>query len=414
MLASLSTTIDRVVDWVLVPSQRSDPLARARARVGCAAILLFGAVAAIRAGSLFWFGVPSQAMLLVVCAGLAFGMPALARYARSFTLAAHCGVCLLMIALVGGVYASGGASSPALAALVIVPQLALFLTGRRGGGIWFALVVLAIVAFAFLARIGWSPPIRFPFESWTIATATAAFLLVVVGYVLSTAHERARAQAFEAYLTKVRELDEAVRREREAHESHERELGWLTSSLSHEANNTLAYIQADLDYLRVTLEPKNLELSTVLEEAQAGTQRLGEIVRDMRTIASDTETEDPSSIADADLVMREAVAIARAAGTQIEIKETGELARVRIGPATLERALLNLLMASGPEARLTVALEAGPVILVTARGGSTPRELAIAAARRLLHQAGAGLSIQPHADGWTIGVMLPVPRAAAL
>lgn len=411
MLAPLSTTFDRVVDWVLIPSQRSDPLARARARVGCAAILLFGAVAAIRAMSLFWFGVPSQATLLIVCAALAFGMPAVARYSRSFALAAHGGVGLLMLALVGGAYASGGASSPALAAFVIVPQLALFLTGRRGGGVWFALVVFVIVAFALLARLGWSPPIRFPFESWTIATATAAFLLVVVGYVLSTAHERARAQAFEAYLTKVRELDEAVRREREAHESHERELGWLTSSLSHEANNTLAYIQADLDYIHVTLQAKDPELSSALDEARGGTTRLGEIVRDLRTISLEADEDDPSSVADADLVLREAVAIARAAGMQITIEETGELSRVRVGPATLERALLNLLMASGPEARLTVALQSGGVILVTARGGATPRELAIAAARRLLHQAGAGLSIQPHADGWTMGVMLPIPRA---
>jgi hypothetical protein len=103
--------IDRAALRVLSPDERSDPDLVARAKFGVVAGLLFIAVAILRAVELFWLGVVEQAAVLLVAAGLVTFAPVVGRITGSFTTAAHFGVAIVALAIVGAAYASGGAAS---------------------------------------------------------------------------------------------------------------------------------------------------------------------------------------------------------------------------------------------------------------------------------------------------------------
>lgn len=380
---------------ILPDSEREDPVQRIRAKVGLVSGVLFILFALFRALQLWSFGVHTQALLLLVTAALVACAPVVARLTRSFAAVAHFGVGVVVIAITGGAWASGGAASPGLVVFMIVPLFAVFLTGTRGGAVWMALSVSLIAGFAVLERLGMSPPVRYPVETWNLAKASAAFLLVLVVYLIASAYERARAEAFLA-----------VRRAEAARESSEAELGWLATSLSHEANNELAYITTDLDYVGGVIDSKNPQLALAVAEARIGADRIRDIVRDVRTIAGDDSPRPAEDTTDVALVLQEAVAVARSAGVSVTFELPKDSEHAKIDSAILERALVNVLMAGGSEAQLSVALQPGPVVLASGKRGAIPRALGIAAAQRLVARAGGSIQFQQDASGWSAKLTL--------
>jgi signal transduction histidine kinase len=381
---------------LLPPSEREEPLQRIRAKLGLVSGLLFVAFAAFRALQLFWLGVHGQAVLLVVTASLVLCAPIVARLTESFATVAHYGVALVVVTVTGAAYASGGAASPGLVVFMIVPLFAVFLTGTRGGAVWMIVSVSVIAGFAVLERLGMSPPIRYPVATWNLAKATAAFLLVVVVWVIAQVYERARAEAFARL-----EKSEAARA------THQKELGWLANSLSHEANNTLAYITSDLDFVGGAIDRNDPVLSSALAEARTGADRLRDIVRDVNTIAGQDEPRPPPDITDVGLVLSESVAVARGSGVIVHFDVPKLVAHANVDAHVLERALVNVLMAGGPESILRVALREGLEVEVEAERGAEPRALGIAAARRLVSGMGGRVEFEQRPNGWCAKLALP-------
>jgi len=132
---------------LLSEAERSDPLQRIRAKVGLVSGLLFVAFALFRSLELFWFGVKGQALVLLLSAALVSCAPIVARLTRSFAVVAHYGVAVVVVAITGAAFASGGAASPALVVFMIVPLFAVFLTGMRAAAVWVAISVLIIAGF---------------------------------------------------------------------------------------------------------------------------------------------------------------------------------------------------------------------------------------------------------------------------
>jgi signal transduction histidine kinase len=380
----------------LLPArEREDPLWRIRARTGLASGLLFILFALLRSAQLFWLGVHSQAVLLLVTAGFVACAPVIARLTNSFAHVAHFGVGVVVLAIAGAAWSSGGAASPGLVVFMIVPLFAVFLTGTRGGAVWMAISVSLIAGFAVLDRLGLSPPVRYPLATWNLAKATAAFLLVVVVFLISTSYERARAEAFVA-----------LRKAEEARDTRAAEMGWLAASLSHEANNELAYITTDLDYVGGAIDSTDPHLASALAEARIGANRIRDIVRDVKTIAGDDPTPAADGETDVGLVLQEAVAVARSAGVNVTFDAPKDAMRAAIDAAVLERALVNVLMAGGSEAHLAVTLDPGPAVQISAERGSLPRALGIAAARRLVSGCGGDIEFAQDKKGWSAKLTL--------
>lgn len=381
---------------LLPPNEREEPLQRIRAKLGLVSGLLFVVFAVFRALQLFWLGVHGQAVLLVVTASLVLCAPVVARLTNSFAAVAHYGVGLVVITVTGAAYASGGAASPGLVVFMIVPLFAVFLTGTRGGAVWMVVSVSAIAGFAVLERLGMSPPIRYPVATWNLAKATAAFLLVLVVYVIAQVYERARAEAFAA-----------LQKSEAARATHQKELGWLANSLSHEANNTLAYITSDLDFVGGAIDRSDPVLTSALAEARTGADRLRDIVRDVNTIAGQDEPPPPPDETDLALVLQESVAVARGSGVTVHFQPPPEVSHANVDARILERAFVNVLMAGGPEAILSVRLEPGLSVEVEAERGAEPRALGIAAARRLVSGMGGKVEFEQRPNGWCAKLTLP-------
>ena len=115
---------------------------------------------------------------------VALVLPWVLRFTRSYALAANLGVALVMAVLSNAVYLSGGIASFALLTLPLVPLLATFLLGRRGGGVWTLLTLLETTAWAALAWAGRSPPNRFPEATRLQSAGTAAFVICIVVYAV--------------------------------------------------------------------------------------------------------------------------------------------------------------------------------------------------------------------------------------
>ncbi len=386
--------IDRAAHRFLPPGERGDPDQVARAKFGVVAGLLFIAVALLRSVELFWLGVVGQAAVLAVAAGLVAFAPVVGKITGSFAAAAHFGVAIVALAIVGAAYASGGAASPALLVFMMVPFMAVFALGRRGGALWLAISVSLIAMFAVLEGMGRSPPIRYPLETWNLAKATAAFLLVLVTFLLSLTYERAKAQAHESA-----NVSESV-------SGQQPDLNWLASSLNHEANNALAYIAADLEYVQSVIPKDDPEVASALGEARVGAARLRDIVRDVSTIAERRNAAAGDDSVDLESEFEAAMEAVRACGTEVRVVGVQSPGSVKIGSTDLQRVLFNVLTAGGVEADVVVTIGPGPLLRVEARGGSLPRPLAIAAAKRLVGSHGGSAELTRTDHGWSVRLEL--------
>lgn len=123
---------------------------RMRTTFALAATSIFSVLALVRTVQFTISGNYPQAIVLAVCAVIAATLPFVLRRTRSLALTGHALSSLVFFGIVRAAWVSGGAGSPALIALAVIPLVAVFITGKRGGTIWAVIIGTAIVAFAAL------------------------------------------------------------------------------------------------------------------------------------------------------------------------------------------------------------------------------------------------------------------------
>jgi signal transduction histidine kinase len=155
--------------------------------------------------------------------------------------------------------------------------------------------------------------------------------------------ERARREAVEAL---------AVQDHRRAQTEKLAAIGRLASEVAHEINNPLAYVDANVDFVREGLrrpgEASADELDEVLEQTREGLRHIRQVVADLKGFAR-MDTQEPSECALADVVA-DALKLAslrlkHVARVSVEIPR--ELPGVFVVRQRLVQVVLNLLVNAG-------------------------------------------------------------------
>jgi CheY-like chemotaxis protein len=423
MPASILPRLDRIASALLPEHERSDRRVLARARFGCAVIGLLVLLALIRVPMLLANGPRSQAIMLAACALIALGVPVIPRVAGSFAPAAHAIVLLTLLPLLSVIHLTGGSASPALLALILTPMIAVFLTGARGGVVWSLLVGGVVCAYATLDRFGVSPQVLFPADAWKLEKSVGAFLLTMVTLGLALSYERSRQMAEDDAVEASRHADERVAA---TETTHRASLDWLSQSFAHEANNTLAYVMADLATLgRPATAPR--AGGPTGNAARLGAERLRHIVQDVQTIARGVTDPAKDCVAVDVCVLVDAVVAELAPllrGLDIAIRRapvTGPIF-VRSVPSALARCVASSLIAFAPATEIEVSVERGdrPAVVLTVRSGAfESRPLATEAVRRTLASFGGTLVMSSETARPAMRLELepaaaPAPRSDAL
>ena len=402
MPSSILSRLDRIASAVLPEHERSDRVVLARARFGCAVIGSLVLLALVRVPMLLANGPRSQAVVLAACALIALVVPVIPRLAGSFAPAAHAVVLLSLLPILSVVHLTGGSGSPALMALILTPMIAVFLTGARGGVGWSLLIGGVVCGYAVLDRLGLSPPVLFPPDAWKLEKSIGAFLLTLVTLGLALSYERSRQMAEDEAVQASRQADARVAA---SETTHRASLDWLSQSFAHEANNTLAYVMADLAILKDQAKASRNGAATG-DVARLGAERLRHIVRDVQTIAhgaadpaTDCVAVDVSALVDE--VVGELAPLLHGLDITIRRAPAAGPVFVRSVPPVLARCVASSLIAFAPETEIEVSVEPGdrPAVVLSVRSGAfESRPLASEAVRRTLGSFGGSLVMTSEPD----------------
>jgi PAS domain S-box-containing protein len=171
-------------------------------------------------------------------------------------------------------------------------------------------------------------------------------------------------------------------------------VGTLAAGVAHEVNNPLAWVKGNLDYALERLQgapPGALdpaELGTVLREACQGVERIGSIVKALRSLGRGEDSTERSAV-DVRGEILSAVQMIRSQvlqRAQLVVEVPAELRPVSAGSSELGRVFLNLLLNAaqaipeGDPARHLVAVRArdqGPEVVVEVSDSGTGVDPAI-------------------------------------
>ncbi len=336
----------------LIPEQlrAKGPDAVHRAEVILLIVGLASAVTLVRLVSFAVAGPAAQVPVSATMLLLLLGIPIALRRTASLTIAGNYLGFVVFVAMSISAYFRGGLGTPPMLALGVVPLLTLFAVGWRSGAFW---TVASVVEFA--AYVVFSPQLPDHFAVETRAgmhfvgfTLFAAFL-----FGLGVAYEVARKRALAALATSetkrrsIAQEAEMLRADRMA------SVGQLAAGVAHEANNPLAYVVANLEYVATELaelpatDAEGKRFSHVLEavtEAQDGISRVVQIVRDLKSFARDSEdrieSTDVNDVIDAATKMAGALVRHRAR----IVREYDAVAPVSVDPQRLSQVVLNLVI----------------------------------------------------------------------
>jgi PAS domain S-box-containing protein len=164
--------------------------------------------------------------------------------------------------------------------------------------------------------------------------------------------ERVRVEGRDVIIAFNRDLTERVRMHDQLLQADRMAtVGLLAAGVAHEINNPLAYISLILDKLvrdlpAVCVAPERLtELVELAAEAQSGAERVGEIIRDLRTFSR--SATDPSGLADVPRVLDSSLKIAHndiRHRARLDIAIDDGLPQVAASEARLGQVFLNLLV----------------------------------------------------------------------
>jgi signal transduction histidine kinase len=272
------------------------------------------------------------------------------------------------------------------------------------------------------------------------AVVWASIVAVCLGFGLygSSLFRQAQHARAEALLERTRReaLEQlAILERRRAQSEKLATIGQLAASVVHEINNPVAFVRANLEFLRQEVlghpHPSHQELAEAFEETCTGVERVGQIVSDLRGFSRmDMEELMECSLAD---VVNDALRLARLRlrhVSRLEVAVPVELPTVFAIRRRLAQVLINLLVNAGDaleehgsahsEVRITGSAEGSRVVLrVEDNGPGFPPEvlprlfetffttkdpergtgLGLALSRELVEQFGGSLVAENRAEG---------------
>jgi signal transduction histidine kinase/CheY-like chemotaxis protein len=304
--------------------------------------------------TIFHSGLETQ--LPLVAAVFSFVVASLFVLTKTASLVAAGNLLVLALFVSGSAmaYARGGVGSPPLIAITAIPLVATFIAGRGSGVFWAAMVCAEAFAFAFLAGPlhGKLADQLSPFSKVRVETIGALSLTLMM-LAISLAFEWTKTLALEARAQAERQRLLAEEAGRMLQADRMASVGQLAAGVAHEINNPLAYLTANLDFierelLRIQSEQPGVlggDLTDAIAESRQGLERVGLIVRDLKTFARDDDgtptAVDVRSVCDSSIRMVENEIRHRA---RLEKRYPPEPVFVRGNETRLVQVLLNLLI----------------------------------------------------------------------
>lgn len=224
------------------------------------------------------------------------------------------------------------------------------------------------------------------------------------------------------------------------------ELGLMAAEVAHEVNNPATYLMTNLTILRDDIATGVVDAdsaSELIEECLDGVQRITEVVRRMRALASSGGEEILDELIDLSTVVRDAC---RIAGMRVKYKADLHIhdeatVQVHGSPKRLGQVVLNLVVNAAdaltgqadPMPRIDVSVEEdgawglvrvrdnGPGIpaekadrifepFVTTKIGKGGTGLGLAVSRTIVEEHGGSLELEPHdGSGAWFCLRLPLP-----
>jgi len=243
-------------------------------------------------------GVPSVSVALCVVVFFAFLNIIWARRRGGSRAGGWIATTLLFSLLLYSNWISGGFYDPNFGWLYLFPMLAALLVDARAGWVFTGLVLLATVGFWIAPQIGIEisssiPPDRHAEQS--LANRVSA--VVALGILLSAIASQQRFSKGLLELANQRlrqELDKRSQmQERLLRTERAASIGSLASGMAHEINNPLTYVIGNLQLLQDHLgsqttlprEASNPSTQDLLAEALEGSERVANLVRDLKTFS---------------------------------------------------------------------------------------------------------------------------------
>jgi signal transduction histidine kinase len=390
-------SLDRLVQYALT-ADADDVDRHRRTKFALAATTIFFALAIVRMLQFTLSGNLPQAITLAVCAAITLSLPFVFRRTQSLAVIGHALSALVFFGITRAAWVSGGAGSPALVALAVIPPVAVFIAGRRAGIVWAVIIGVVVLAFAALDRTTAAPVMHLSAQTVKAATATGAFALMITTLVLAFAYERARESTILEAAERVARVE---RRANELDADRVKKLHELMEELAHEGNNTLSFVTADLSFAeRTTTEP---EVREALGEAYVGTLRLKEILHDVQTLTR--PVAPPHSVpCDVREIIESSLAEAAPLLDRLGVKPDCALGDdpvlASVSPRAVALALRTLIGACVPEEPLRIRVSAKPIEIRVEGSGGRPRDMGIHAAQRELEPYGATLHVDCSSTTW--------------
>jgi signal transduction histidine kinase/DNA-binding NarL/FixJ family response regulator len=341
---------DRITTLFLPPRLRTDPDLERRARLLILITLLLIAIALIRVAQLSSVGEYLQAAFALGGALASLGILALLQRTGRVGLAASILIGLMMVIAGRMAYLRGGVGAPMLIGLAVLPAVATFFGGARGGAVAVAMIASLVAGFAFVEH-GLGVPIedRIPHDVRLRLDVLAPLLMAFFTYGISLAYEWTRSAARLAQARAERHQRGAEDAARMLQADRMASVGQLAAGVAHEINNPLAYITANLAFVQEQLAlmgpSANDETRQALAEAREGIERVASIVLDLKTFTR--EDASNANLLDLRVVLDSTLRI-----VENEIKHRAELVRrypadpafVLATEPRLVQVFLNLLM----------------------------------------------------------------------
>jgi signal transduction histidine kinase/AmiR/NasT family two-component response regulator len=341
---------DRITTLCVPSRLRSDLDLERRARLLVLITLILIGIALLRVAQLASVGQYVQATFALLGSLGALGILALLRRTGRVGLSAAL-LIGLVVAIAGRMaYVRGGIGAPMLIGLAVLPAVATFFGGARGGALGVAMIGMLVGGFVFVEH-GLGIPIedRIRPEQRFRLDVVAPLLMAFFSYGISLAYEWTRNAARIAQAKAERQQRGAEDAARMLQADRMASVGQLAAGVAHEINNPLAYITANLafvqDQLALMGPSASDETREALAEAREGIQRVASIVLDLKTFTREDASD--ANLLDLRVVLDSTLRI-----VENEIKHKAELVRrypaepafVLATEPRLVQVFLNLLM----------------------------------------------------------------------